>query len=128
MTFSAALTASRNSPPKSRRCRSYQEIASSMSAAAAGRRTASGAAFAQPAINLFPGNSGRPLGLQLIEPAIQFLALSRGHGHCVRVSAKAVPDFLEELEALLRAEAGNVDHGHRPSIAAMTRRGLAISH
>jgi hypothetical protein len=79
--------------------------------------------------NLIPGNPelAAPLdvSVQIIEAAVEFCALLRGHRDVCRGTGQAIPQPLKEFQALLRAEAIDLDCRvtHNPILSPVVLQG-----
>src|SRR5262245_27022948 len=105
-----ALTQLRNSSPNPARRISYQSYASAMSRSASGARIRLAAmTTADPPLDLFPGESGGRVFLQVRLPAGEFGNLPLMHRHVGRRRGQVIPKVFDELEFFCRAE---VKDGH----------------
>ena len=64
--------------------------------------------------NPFRRDTGRVVGLKVVEPAVQLLALGLGQGHEGGILAKALSELLEKVQTPLRGELADVDWVHCP--------------
>ena len=71
--------------------------------------------------HLFPGNAARAVTVKFVESPIQFLALRVRQRDRLRSRRETLPELLQQPQAFLGAEAGNIYRCHATSIRRLPR-------